>query len=113
MKPADGNGTVLAYPGAYWSRARAAEEITMRIMPIAQRTLMTWTEVPIVILNRKACALASQWLAAAVARRDAQLAVQGAIRQQPPRPAPRVGRQAAQQAADAKVEAVSRFLRRN
>jgi hypothetical protein len=61
---------------AYWPRKRASKELSNRCFPVAERTLISWP-VPIVILNGKACAKDTDWLAEAERQLQAMLANQG------------------------------------
>jgi hypothetical protein len=57
--------------------------ITDEYFPVEPRTLLEWGDVPIVILNGKACAKEEDWRRAAEKRLQAMLARQGADDQAP------------------------------
>jgi hypothetical protein len=75
----------------YWPRKTAAVKLTDEFFQVAERTLLEWDDVPIVILNGKAHAKADDWRRAAV---PPPLAWHAAT-PQPPRkqPKPHPGRQ--------------------
>jgi hypothetical protein len=62
----------------YWTRRRAAAELTAEFYEIAERTLLGWDDVPIVILNGRAHGKIEDWRRAAKQRLREQLARQGA-----------------------------------
>jgi hypothetical protein len=63
---------------AYWTRRTAAERITAEFFQVAERTLLEWNDVPVVILNGRAHGKAEDWRQAAKRRMQDQLARQGA-----------------------------------
>ena len=93
---------------AYWPRKRASKELSNRCFPVAERTLISWP-VPIVILNGKACAKDTDWLAEAERQLQAMLANQGP-HLAPLRNAQRavIGRAAARARAQEAAEAAAR-----
>jgi len=60
----------------WWSRKKAAEEISERYFPISERTLLHWP-IATVILNGKACAEDTAWCDEAERRLQAMLENQG------------------------------------
>jgi hypothetical protein len=62
----------------YWTRSRAADVISNEYFEVAERTLLSWDDVPTVILNGRAHGKEEDWRRAAERRLQSQLSNQGA-----------------------------------